>query len=76
MRFQVTDNFIASPQVRLNDAVLPDARWINTNTLTATLPAVSPGFYDVVVTNPGGQESALQRGLAVGKQAYLPVIFK
>lgn len=79
------DNFVAippgslytrGPMVRLNDIVLSDARWIYTTTLTATVPALPPGLYDLWVTNPDGQEGVRPSGLAVGEQVYLPILLK
>ena len=68
------DNFIAPIQVRLNDTPLPDATWINTHTITATVPVLPPGRYDVIVTNAGGQASGLANALLVGYEVYLPLI--
>ena len=70
------DNFIAPVQVRLNNTPLPDATWINTNTITATVPVLPFGRYDVIVTNPGGQASGLAGALLVGYEVYLPLIHK
>lgn len=69
-------NFIYTPALRLNDKPLDRVQWVDEQTLQATLPAtLSPGVYDVWVTNPGGQEGVLSGGLAIGKQVYLPVVF-
>jgi hypothetical protein len=70
------DNFIAPTQVRLNDTPLPDAHWVNTNTITATVPVLPIGRYDVIVTNPGGQASGLPSALLVGHEVLLPLIRK
>jgi hypothetical protein len=70
------DNFIAPVQVRLDDTPLPDATWVNTNTITATVPVLPFGRYDVIVTNPGGQASGLASALLVGYEVYLPIIHK
>ncbi len=70
------DNFIATPQVRLNDVPLPDVTWINTTTLTATVPVLPFGRYDLIVTNPGGQSSGLPRALLVGYEVMLPLVRK
>jgi Tol biopolymer transport system component len=70
------DNFIDPPQVRLNDVPLPDAHWVNTNTITATVPALLNGRYDVIVINPGGQASGVPYGLTVGRLAFLPMLLK
>ena len=70
------DNFLATPQVRLNDVPLPDVTWIDTTTLTATVPALPFGCYDLIVTNPGGQASGLPRALLVGYEVLLPIVSK
>jgi hypothetical protein len=70
------DNFFATPQVRLNDVPLPDVTWINTTTLTATMPVLPFGRYDLIVTNPGGQASGLPRALLVGYEVMLPIVRK
>jgi Tol biopolymer transport system component len=60
--------YITGPSVSLGAIALPDARWVNTDTLTATVPMTAPpGRYDVWVTNPGGQAGVLQGGLVIGK---------
>jgi hypothetical protein len=70
------DNFIAPVQVKLNDTPLPNATWINTNTITAAVPLLPFGRYDVIVTNAGGQASGLADALLVGYEVYLPLIHK
>jgi hypothetical protein len=70
------DNFFATPQVRLNDVPLSDVTWINTTTLTATVPVLPFGRYDLIVTNPGGQASGLPRALLVGYEVLLPIVRK
>ena len=70
------DNFIAPVQVRLNDTPLPNATRINTNTITATVPPLPFGHYDVIVTNAGGQASGLADALLIGYEVYLPLIHR
>lgn len=71
------ENFIETPTVRLNETALEDVQWIDEHTLRVTLPAdLPPGVYDVWVTNPGGQKTGVSRRLHVGKQVYLPVLFR
>lgn len=41
------------------------ARYRDASTLAVTVPALSVGRYDVVVTNPGGESSALRKGLTL-----------
>jgi hypothetical protein len=48
----------APPTVRLNDTPLTGATWVDTQTLTATVPwGVDVGTYDLTVTNPDGGEA-------------------
>jgi Tol biopolymer transport system component len=68
--------YIEGPTLRLDSFNVPDMRWINSTTLTATVPALPPGVYDVWVANPSGQEGTLAGGLVVGRQLYLPVLFR
>lgn len=70
------DNFFTTPQVRLNDVPLPDVTWIDTTTLTATVPVLPFGRYDLIVINPGGQASGLPRALLVGYEVMLPIMRK
>ncbi len=42
-----------------------DARFRDGSTLAVTVPALSVGRYDVVVTNPDGDSSALRKGLTL-----------
>lgn len=70
------DNFLTTPQVRLNDVALSDVTWINTTTLTVTVPMMPFGHYDLSVTNPGGQASGLSSALLVGSELYLPIVRK
>ena len=65
-----------SRQKELDDTPLPDATWINTNTIPATTPLLPFGRYDVIVTNAGGQASGLAGALLVGYEVYLPLIHK
>lgn len=53
-------NFVATPTVRLNNAFLANVTFINSNTLTATVPAHLPGgTYTLTVTNPDMQSASL-----------------
>ena len=70
------DNFIAPVKVKLDDTPLPDAHWIATGTITATVPGLPFGRYDVIVTNAGGQSSGLPGALLAGHEVLLPVIFR
>jgi hypothetical protein len=67
---------IERPLVHLNNIPLTDVHWVNSTTLTATTPTLPLDIYDVVVTNPGGQASAVPHELIVGRRAYLPVVFR
>jgi TolB protein len=64
------------PTLRLNNTTVPDVRWVNSATLTATIPPLPPGIYGLWVTNPGGQESRSPVSLMVGKQSFLPLLFR
>lgn len=71
------ENFIVTPTLRINETPLDDVVWVDEHTLQATLPAdLPPGVYDVWVTNPGGQDGVLPGGLRIGRQLYLPTLFK
>jgi Tol biopolymer transport system component len=70
------DNFIATPQVRLGNLPVIDVQWIDSRTLTITTPALPPGFYDLLVTNPDNQANGVAYALVVGKQTFLPIITK
>ncbi len=69
--------YIEGPEVRLDDVLLTDTRWITFSTLTTRVPGtLSPGIYDLRVINPGGQEGVLSNGVVVGKQVFLPLLLK
>jgi len=52
-------NFGSTPIVRLNNASLPNVTFINSTTLTATVPTNLPGgAYTLTVTNPDGQSAS------------------
>jgi len=68
--------YITGPIVLLNSTPV-DTYWINTTTLSATLPLTLPfGLYDVWVANPGGYRGELPAALRIGHGVYLPVISK
>ncbi len=71
------DNFILTPTVRFNEIPAANVLFIDAHTLQVTVPAsLPPGRYDIWVTNPGGQESTLSRGLLVGREVFLPMVQK
>lgn len=70
------ENFLAVPQVRLNNVTLSDVTWINTTTLTATVPILPCGRYDLIVANPGGQASGLPQALLIIYKVMLPMVRK
>ena len=71
------ENFIAPVKLRLNTILLPDAKWVDGNTITATLPANLPfGRYDVFVTNADGPENALYGALVIGTETFAPVLMR
>ena len=59
-------------RVRWSDVESPRVRFLDENTLLATVPALREGSYDVRVINPDGSESTLRSGLAL--RASLPDI--
>lgn len=69
------ENFLPGGQVRLGDQPLEGVRWVDANTLEATVPSqIKPGVYDLVVTNPQSAEAYLPNAVAVGHQIYVPAI--
>lgn len=68
------ENFIDTPSVRIGDLPASQVLFVDSNTLTAMLPAdLAPGIYPLTVTNPGGQEAAYL-SLVVGEHIYLPML--
>ena len=64
--FTVTGTLLFVPQVRLNNAPLPDVTFVCSTTLTATVPADLPGgVYTVTVTNPDSQSASLVSAFTV-----------
>jgi hypothetical protein len=58
--------FEAAPTVTLGTAALPGVGFVDTGTLTATIPAgFAAGVYDLTVTNPDGLGDTLPRGVNV-----------
>jgi hypothetical protein len=52
--------FTAGMTVTLGSTRLPDATWVSSTTLTATVPwGMNPGVYTLTVTNPDGQSGSL-----------------
>jgi hypothetical protein len=60
-------NFVATPAVTFGGSNATAEAFVNSTTLTATVPAHSAGLVDVVVTNPDAQTGTLSNGYA-----YLP----
>ena len=69
-------NFIATPQVYLDEIMLSNVTWIkHANTLTAEAPAgLRPGRHRVRVVNPDGPGSSQMVYLVVGKEVFLTSI--
>ena len=59
-------DFLLTPTVRLNNVLLPNVTFVDTTTLTATVPADLPGgMYAVTVTNPDSQSASLTSAFTV-----------
>ncbi len=71
------ENFIATPTVSFGSQAASQVRLVSSKRLEADVPTdLAVGFYDVVVTNPGGVAAVRSNGLAVGEQLYLPVVIR
>lgn len=58
--------FTAGMTITLGDTALSAVGWVNSATLTATLPwGLNPGVYDINVTNPDGQSGSLTNAFTV-----------
>lgn len=55
--------FLDGATVMIGMQTLVDAEWISGNQLSISVPALSPGDYDIEVENPNGQKHILQAGL-------------
>jgi len=59
-------DFDAGATVRLGDTTLEDAGWVNSTTLTATVPwGMDPGVYPLRVENPDGGSASLTDAFTV-----------
>jgi photosystem II stability/assembly factor-like uncharacterized protein len=57
---------ITTPLVYLGEDALPNVFWVNTSTLTATVPwGKTPGIYTITVSNPDGVTGTLQNAFTV-----------
>jgi len=57
---------ITQPTVMLGETVLPDAGWVNSTTLTATVPwGMNPGVHTLTVVNPDGHGGSLPNAFTV-----------
>src|SRR5207247_2067616 len=68
------DNFTAGLQATLGGYPMTDLVWIDEHSFQAGTPAVSPGRYSLVVTNPDGKSSALPTGVVAGYLFSLPYL--
>lgn len=77
-QFTITgDNFVATPTVLLDKVAASSVEWVDERALRVTVPStLPPGIYDVWVTNPRGQSAVLPGGICVGRQHYLPMVFR
>ncbi len=68
-------NFIAIPTLLICDQEVTDVTWLNSHSLSVTLPATLPvGMCPVWVVNPRGQAGLCPQKLHVGKSTFLPLI--
>jgi hypothetical protein len=59
-------NFVATPTVNLGNFSLSNVTFVNSTTLTATVPADLPGgTYTITVTNPDSQSASLANAFTV-----------
>ena len=59
-------DFLLTPTVRLNNVLLPNVTFVDTTTITATVPADVPGgMYAITVTNPDSQSANLTSAFTV-----------
>ncbi len=56
-------NFLETPTVTFGGTLATSVTFVNSTTLTAVVPAHTPGEVDVVVTNPDTQSATLTEGL-------------
>ena len=58
--------FVATPTVSLGSTALTSVIWVNSTTLTATVPwGLNPGLYPLTVTNPDGGSGVLSSAFTV-----------
>lgn len=69
-------NFIATPTLMLNNMIpLTDVQWVNSETIKVSIQdSLSPGIYDLWVTNPSGARGVLPSALRIGRQFFLPLM--
>jgi outer membrane protein OmpA-like peptidoglycan-associated protein len=65
----IGSSFAPAARVRLSGTESPRVRFLDENTLRATVPPLPEGSYDVTVINPDGSESTLRSGLVVRNEA-------
>lgn len=59
-------NFVDPTKINLGTTELSPVTWVDSGNLTSTIPAgLTPGTYDVIVTNPDGSSSTLISGYTV-----------
>ena len=61
----IGSGFMQAARVRFGDAEAPRVRYLDENTLAATVPALPQGSYNVTAINPDGSESTLRSGIAL-----------
>jgi outer membrane protein OmpA-like peptidoglycan-associated protein len=61
----IGSTFMVAARVRIGANESPRVRFLDENTLDATVPPLAQGTYDVTVINPDGSESTLRSALVV-----------
>ena len=70
-------NFIATPAVYLGDRLLSNPTWVDAQTLHVSVPPdLNPGRHDLWVVNPSGERMLLASSVAIGRQSYLPLLYR
>lgn len=66
------ENFDPAAEVLLDDSSLTGIQWVDGGTLEVTIPPRSPGYYRLIVRNPGHTRGGIM--LPVGAPVFVPTI--